>query len=213
MPRLTTVARDALVEERKQQILAAAVQVFSEKGFDGATIRDIAAAAGIAEGSIYNYFKNKYDLLVHIPRQLAQPALDAFSMASTQAATNEHPPEELLTFVASNMLNIVSQNREILRVLLTSLPIMDDQLRAEYIDQVPVYAMELLERYVADQQAAGNFRVELDPAITARAFPGMLLFFAFIQELLQPPALPRLDYEKIISSVISIYMHGVLTAK
>jgi AcrR family transcriptional regulator len=75
MPRISASAKRALIEERKKQILDAAAHVFAEKGFEGATISDIARAAGIAEGSIYNYFKNKHDLLVSLPRQMIEPTI------------------------------------------------------------------------------------------------------------------------------------------
>src|SRR6058998_2074295 len=71
MPRVTAAAKARLEGTRRTQILAAAALVFARKGFDRATVTEIARAAGLAEGSIYNYFRSKGELLVHIPRQLA----------------------------------------------------------------------------------------------------------------------------------------------
>src|SRR5205823_13683872 len=50
-------------EERREQILDVALRVFSENGFAGASIRDIAREAGITEGLIYHYFQSKDELL------------------------------------------------------------------------------------------------------------------------------------------------------
>ena len=63
MVRLSEAARDVRVEERRGQILRAALSVFSQKGFHGATIREIASAAGLAEGTIYLYFPSKQEVL------------------------------------------------------------------------------------------------------------------------------------------------------
>src|SRR5690349_23099894 len=52
-----------LVAARRAQILDAATRVFASKGFNRATIRDVAQEAGVADGTIYNYFANKTDLL------------------------------------------------------------------------------------------------------------------------------------------------------
>ncbi len=52
-----------LVAARRTQILDAATRVFASKGFNRATIRDVAQDAGVADGTIYNYFANKTDLL------------------------------------------------------------------------------------------------------------------------------------------------------
>jgi TetR/AcrR family fatty acid metabolism transcriptional regulator len=54
-------------ENKKRLILQVANEVFAEKGFQAATISQIARKANIAEGSIYDYFKNKEDLLFSIP--------------------------------------------------------------------------------------------------------------------------------------------------
>src|SRR3954464_13265978 len=59
-----------LIKARRNQILDAATQVFAAKGFHGATIRQIAQQAEIADGTIYIYFKTKTDLLLGILNRL-----------------------------------------------------------------------------------------------------------------------------------------------
>ncbi len=208
MPRLTLHARRALAQKRQQQILQAAAQVFAEKGFAGATIRDIARAAGISEGSIYLYFKNKQDLLVHLPRQFIQPPVDKVRAASTKA--DAPSPATLLQFIVQNIVDTVMHNREIVRVLFTSLPTMDEETRATYMREGPLYAMEMLESYIRAQQAAGIFRADVDAAIAARALPGMMLFFLLVQEVLQPRDMPRFEYDAIIPNVLEIYLRGLM---
>lgn len=61
---MTTTIQDQLNQARKNQILEAATTVFAEKGFQRATIKDIAKMAGIADGTIYNYFQNKTAILL-----------------------------------------------------------------------------------------------------------------------------------------------------
>jgi AcrR family transcriptional regulator len=209
MPRLTVHARRALFQERRAQILQAAAAVFAEKGFDAATIRDVARAAGVAEGSIYLYFKNKQDLLVHLPRQFIQPPVESLRAAS-MSATAAPTPEELLSAIVRNIAQVVLQNRELIRVFFTSLPTMDEATRAEYLQEGPGYALEFLQEYIRAQQAAGIFRADLDPAITARSLPGMMLFFLLVQEILQPRDMPRFEYDAVIPNVIQVFLHGVM---
>ena len=66
MARMTENARRVLIEDRQAQILEAAVKVFAKKDFERATIKDVAKEARVADGSVYNYFKNKHDLLISI---------------------------------------------------------------------------------------------------------------------------------------------------
>src|SRR5262245_18655724 len=77
------------VAARRTQILDAATRVFASKGFNRATIRDVAQAAGVADGTIYHYFANKADLLFGLldrlndterrPASLAQAAEAPFA--------------------------------------------------------------------------------------------------------------------------------------
>src|SRR5450432_3260015 len=64
--------QEQFIQARRDQILDAATKVFAEKGFHRATIRDVAGAAGIADGTIYNYFDNKTALLLGILNRLNQ---------------------------------------------------------------------------------------------------------------------------------------------
>ena len=58
--------RNRRAAETKEEIVKAAIKVFSKYGYSGSTTKKIAESAGISEGTIYNYFKNKRDLLLHI---------------------------------------------------------------------------------------------------------------------------------------------------
>ncbi len=62
--------QELLITARRNQILDAATQVFAEKGFHRATIKDIARVAGIADGTIYTYFPSKTDVLLGILNRL-----------------------------------------------------------------------------------------------------------------------------------------------
>ena len=58
--------------ERKTQILASAIKIFGERGFQNATIAEIAKDVGIGDATIYEYFKSKEDLLLAIPVEITK---------------------------------------------------------------------------------------------------------------------------------------------
>ncbi len=66
MSKLENPIRQQAIESRRSQILEASARVFSEKGYHRATTKEIADIAGISEGTIYNYFANKADLLINL---------------------------------------------------------------------------------------------------------------------------------------------------
>lgn len=83
--------RPDVTEERKSQILNAAEDVFTKKGFDEARMDDIAEETGLSKGSLYNYFKSKDDLIIAILDRIFQhefkvfESLDLTSMSATDA--------------------------------------------------------------------------------------------------------------------------------
>lgn len=66
----TNVKDDALVRQRRQEIIRAASKIFTEKGYHQTTIRDICNASGLGPGTLYNYIKKKEDILYLIYNEL-----------------------------------------------------------------------------------------------------------------------------------------------
>jgi AcrR family transcriptional regulator len=209
MPKLKDRARQALVEERKAQILTASAKVFAHKGFERATIADIAKEAGVAEGSIYNYFKNKADLLVSLPHQIIQPTVEAMSGQLFQRAATPPPPDVLLVTVARNMLATMHHNAHIMRILLSALPTMKQATREKYLQNVVVYATGMLETYFREQIEQGVFRRDLHAVLAARIFVGMFFPFVMLQDILQVGG-KGFDYEQVIAQAVQLFLEGVL---
>ncbi len=66
---------------KSHRILEAAVKVFARKGYTAATVAEVAREAGVADGTIYIYFKSKDDILVHFFRFKAQQVFERFRAA------------------------------------------------------------------------------------------------------------------------------------
>ncbi|HEV8354532.1 MAG TPA: TetR/AcrR family transcriptional regulator [bacterium] len=196
-----------LEESRRTQILEAASKVFARRGFHRATIAEIAKTARLSEGSIYNYFRSKEDLLVNIPHQLLQPVLmpllERMPVPDTVAEA-----EELLTVLTTAMVERVRANAKFLKVFLSALPTLSAEAKEEYVKVLPIYAAELLERFLREGMRRGLFRKDLDAAVAARALPGMLLVFLIMQEvLLDRPLIPQ-GYDQIVPEVVRIFLFG-----
>ncbi|MBI5031322.1 MAG: TetR/AcrR family transcriptional regulator [Chloroflexi bacterium] len=208
MPKISPRARRTLTEERRKQILDAATRVFGAKGFERATIADIAHAAGIAEGSIYNYFKNKGDLLVSIPRQAVQPTIE--SLGAQMASLQDQPPEQMLTSFALNMLATIQQNVHIFRILLSALPTMSAATRQKYLDQVVMYAITTLESYFQEQIDRGIFQRHLVPSVLARSFIGMFITYIGLRDIAQLEKNATWTNDEIVGQVIPLFLRGAL---
>jgi len=79
----------ALAEERREQILSAARIVFTQKGYQSATMSDVALAAGLGKGTLYWYWRSKedllYDLLLRVHAQIEEAVRDALTAPGTIA--------------------------------------------------------------------------------------------------------------------------------
>jgi AcrR family transcriptional regulator len=102
----------------RQRILAAAGQLFASNGFDASTTRDIADAAGIAAGTVFNYFATKEAILASLAAAAAHEAREEFERASSDAGSFE---EELFAFVAAGLRKLKPLRKHLTVLLETTL--------------------------------------------------------------------------------------------
>jgi AcrR family transcriptional regulator len=163
--------KEHITEQRQQQILNAALSVFSEKGYGEATVPDIARAAGVAVGTIYNYYESKRELLASL---LA-------SYVSTQPfvrlleQTLETDDRTFLSAVIRERLDFGFQNMDRFFFLMSEVQ-RDPELRRLYAQEVLWPVLVLLEKYLESRVAAGSFR-PVDAGLVARALGGMMIGF------------------------------------
>jgi len=209
VPYLTPSARQALTDDRRRQILDAALRMFASKGYAGATVRDIARAARVAEGTIYNYFKNKEDVLVHIPRQLAQPVFEQLEAQLAQAATLEDA-ERSLMIIGQALVARLSANVRFIKVFLSALPHLSPSARESYLQSIAMAAWDIIERHLNQGIERGWYRPDVEPGIAARIMPGMLIMFVIFQEILMGQPRARYPYDAVVRENVRLFLRGVV---
>lgn len=166
-----------IVAARRTQILDAATRVFASKGFNRATIRDVARDAGVADGTIYNYFANKTDLLFGLLDRLNDTERRPTSLAQSVDAS-------LAGFFRAYLrerVEVLWSNADLLRAILPEL-LANPDLRARYYDEVIAPTMAMGEGAIQALTSEGRVR-ELDAALTARTLAGALLGLMVLQLL------------------------------
>ena len=154
-------------EQRRRQILAAAVKVFARKGYHTARVGDIAEEAGVAHGLLYHYFDSKEALLETVFRQTWSELLDAVHAVEESGET----PREQLRQVAAILLRSWRHDPDLVRVLVREVA-RSPQLQ-ERVGEFGE-AFRAIERIIAAGQAGGAFRRELDPRLASWIFYGGL---------------------------------------
>jgi AcrR family transcriptional regulator len=161
--------REQLLEARRNQILDAAASIFAAKGFHGATTKEIASTAGVAEGTIYNYFESKFDLLIGIMSRLAAV---------------EQLPGELATALQGNVrdffvaafrqrLRRIEQAEEMLQAILPQV-FVNPELRERFYRQYVLRIAIMLEQYMQAQVDLGHMQAVNVP-LTVRVLQGMFV--------------------------------------
>ena len=106
------------VDDRKQYLAAIAAKVFWEKGYNTASLRDIADKAKISKAGLYHYFRNKEDILTYI---IAKNTEEGEALLTACMADNEKggvPPELALKRVIQAYATFVNQSKEVRSLVL-----------------------------------------------------------------------------------------------
>lgn len=161
--------KEQMAEARRTQILMGAAQVFAQKGYHKATTKQIARAAGVSEGTIYNYFSTKRDLLFAMVDQIA---FDSLRPIVTGDAAAE--PRDLLNALVRDRFSLGEKYGSLMAPLLAEI-FNDIELRQALYDQILRPITDHLESYVAVRAASGEFR-QIDPVVVVRGLMGALMF-------------------------------------
>jgi AcrR family transcriptional regulator len=148
--------RQAGAEEKRRQILAAAVRVFARDGYHTSRVGDIAEEAGVAHGLLYHYFASKDDVLATIFRENWGELLGRFR-AIEEA---DEPADEKLRGIVKIFLRTWRNDPALVTVMVREVarsPHLGGQ-----VDEVQE-GFSTLERVIAQGQAEGVFRADVDP--------------------------------------------------
>jgi len=158
-------SRERRVARRRAEILAAAARAFSENGYAATTIAQIAEAADLAEGTLYNYFPSKRDLLLAVAAETARPVEEVID-----AASELHNRTALVDLIG-RALALPEGQRAPLRAVLAEIWL-DDELMREFLTRRLEPIHRHLAAYISCQIASGQFR-PVDPELTATLVMGM----------------------------------------
>jgi AcrR family transcriptional regulator len=161
--------RDLVIRARREQIVEAATRVFAEKGFRRATTREVAREAGVSEGTIYNYFEDKDDLLMAILHRLNETERRVEDFEEGTATDFRGFLEEYLR----RRMSLIWENREVFRVGLSEM-LVNAELRELYLRQVVEPTMRMAEENFRSRIDQGEVR-ETDAPLAMRSVAGAVL--------------------------------------
>ena len=169
-PRFSARRRDdPRAVEKRERILRAAVKVFARKGFYASRVSEIAKAAGVADGTIYLYFKSKDELLT----SLFEDRITRLLSLLKREVEGLPPGPERVRRVVEYQLGLLEGERDLAEVITVNLR-QSSRLLKQYATRRFTEYLELMAAVVAEGQRAGELRDDVSPRIMARAIFGAL---------------------------------------
>jgi len=191
--------KEGLIQRRRAEILGAAAKVFARKGFHAATIREIATEANVAEGTIYNYFRSKRELLLSMVSAFIDESLQ---LAMTRPSSKSD--REFLTTLLKDRFTLIDQNMNLVRVILREM-MLDRDLRKQFFEKALSRISSQLEDHLKRRTEEGVFR-RLDAFIAVQAMMGC--FLGFIVLGLDEEG-RRLPHEELASQLADFFLNGL----
>ncbi len=190
-------------EQTRTRILRAAQKLFSRQGYDGTTTRDLASAAGIAEGTIFRHFPTKKAILIEVATQgwveiLTDLLTELSEMGSYKAVAQ---------VMHRRMLNL-RENADLLRVCFMEAqfhPELRDRIQAEVI----VKMTEVAEAFFQTAMDKGIYR-QMNPRIVAQVFLGMFTIAGFSHDTILEEGASLKQTQEMAEGLADIFLNGVL---
>src|SRR5262245_33564730 len=188
------------VGDKREAILRAAISVFAHNGYFNSKVADIAREAGVADGTVYLYFKSKEDILHSIFDRSVEKALDAARKQVKDVAD----PREKLRRIASLHLERLGADRDLAVVfqveLRGSTKFMEEFSAAGFAEY-----LALLRQTFEEGQRAGLFRKNLNAKVAAK------VLFSDLDEMATNWIISKRNYKlaPMADVVMDVFLNGV----
>jgi len=191
-------------EGKRERILEAAIKVFAAEGFYNAKVSQIAHQAGVADGTIYLYFKSKDDLLIN----LFEDRMERVNANLREAIDTESTAVARLKRIVKLHLELVEQNRDMAEVISVELRQSSKFIR-EYSNPKFAEFLRTIAGAVVEGQRTGELRTGIDPYVFARALFGALDEIALAWLVKHPGSKASIELPRAADQLGDLFIEGL----
>ncbi len=191
------------------RIIEAAIKLFSEKGFNGTTTKEIAETAEVNEALIFRHFSTKRDLYgAIIEKKISEePGIEL----SLEAHRDSKDDRLVFTAIASRMFEKCGRDPSFMRLLHFS-ALEGHDLSDMFFDTYVEYINMLISDYIDTRIKDGEFK-KLNPLYSSKAFIGMVVNQIIVQELFGEKKKNKTDYKELTETFVEIFLEGIKSGK
>lgn len=198
-------------KEKKDQIIGAAIREFSKKGFAKTTISDIAAAAGIGKGTVYEYFDNKEEIINHSFRFFVR----ALELDFEEILISDIPAIEKLKRILNSLSGFInSDSQEYLELMFDfwSEGIKEKDSRGMLFQEMNKFYQayrEIFADIIIEGMGQGSIRKNINPRSAASmivgAVDGLMVQWILDKE--------NFDFPDVVKTITDTMLNGILVEK
>jgi len=191
-------------EDRRGQILHGAMELFAEKGFRGATTREMAQHLGISEALMFKYFPSKEALYRAIIQKRTDGAEDVFF---PQEAVQAKDDRQVFQSIASNLIARNTEDPTFMRLILYS-ALEGHELSRIFFETHVMGQTRLLSDYIRQRIKEKAFK-PVHPLLAARAFMGMIIHYVEFQEIYGMKGFLKFSQKKAVHTFVDMFLNGL----
>lgn len=196
--------------DKHWQILEAAVKVFSEKGFNASRTSEVAKEAGVSEGTIFNYFKTKKDLLKGMLIPLVIRVVRPIALRGVEKIFGNRkgrPIEDVMNDLFQNRVALAQNNMPLIKTLAAE-AVFQPGLLTSVREQVLPHILEIGTRFFQEEMDKGTFR-QVDSLLALRGFISLLLGYVVMRNV-APEEFQLQEEEAEVRRLMDLYLNGLL---
>lgn len=189
--------------DKHSKIIRASTKVFAKKGFFNARISDIAKEAKVADGTIYLYFNNKFDILISVFEEEIGTLIDQVQ----KLLSEEEDPKKMLEIFATKHLSVMKKNKNLAEVIQIELR-QSAKLIRDYRNNKFSEYVNIISSIIKLGQEQGVYRKSIRPGLAKRAFFGAL---DEISRVWTVGNTTRYSIEEATAQILEIFLYGIIT--
>lgn len=204
--RSVTKDRSRRPDDRPAEILAAALDLFAERGFTATRMEDVASRAGLSKAAIYLYFRDKMALLEALVKQTV---LTNLGQARTMAEAHDRQAGESLKAVMGFMAGRMTEGRlpDLIKLIISESRA-HPEIGRFYMENVINQGLPVFEALIRRGIERGEFR-QVDTALTVRGMIAPMLFMAIWRTVFEPLGGEPLDIRAFVAHNQDMLLRGL----
>ena len=199
-------------ENKEEKILKSAIKLFSQKGFSATTTSEIAKDAGVAEGTVFRYYRTKKYLLIKVMGKLIEVMSEELIENSAGKILKENQnkdDKEILKMLLMDRLEVFNKYWDIIQVVITEMQFHKD-IRESFFKNVVFKVKNVLSEFLERGIAKGRFK-NFDPMLVSRALIGTFMAYIIQKKIMGENILSENGQE--IDEIIELFLNGLAVNK